>query len=335
MAAEQSTGAGYGRTVITMENVRDAAARITGVAHHTPVLSSRTLDVRVDASVALKAENLQRAGSFKIRGAYNRISRLTPDELERGVVAYSSGNHAQAVALAASLVGTRAVIVMPEDSPTVKRAATEGYGAEIVTYDRATGDRHAIGSELAAERGMTLVPPYEDPLVMAGQGTVALELIEDAGRLDVLLVPVGGGGLIAGCATAATALLHRVRVIGVEPEAADDTRRSLEAGRRVQIPAAATLCDGLMATTPGELTFSVNQRLLDSVVTVTEDEVLAATLFLWERTKLVVEPSGAVGVAALLAGRIDIAGQRVGCVLSGGNVDLGAVLGALGALTAS
>jgi threonine dehydratase len=307
--------------VIALDDVRDAAERLRGVANVTPVLTSRTLDAATRATVLLKAESFQRAGAFKFRGAYNRISRLSAAELARGVATYSSGNHAQAVALAARLVGTRAVILMPEDAPAGKLAATKGYGAEVVTYDRYTGDRVTIGGELAAERGLVLVPPYEDPLVMAGQGTAGLELMEGAGQLDVLVVPVGGGGLIAGSGTAARGLDPRIRVVGVEPEVGDDTRRSLAVGERVRIDVPRTIADGLQAEIPGELTFEVNRRVVDEVVTVSDAEIVEAMRFLFERMKLVVEPSGAVGVAAVLAGRVESAtGCRVGVILSGGNV---------------
>ncbi|MFF9241237.1 threo-3-hydroxy-L-aspartate ammonia-lyase [Streptomyces sp. NPDC014776] len=306
---------------ITLDDVRDAAERLRGVAHRTPVLRSRTLDERVGAEVFLKCENFQRVGAFKFRGAYNAASRLTPEQLRRGIAAYSSGNHAQAVALAARELGTTAVIVMPEDAPPSKRAATEGYGAEIVTYDRYTGDRAAIAEKLAAERGLTVVPPYEHPHVMAGQGTAALELLEEAGELDALVVPVGGGGLMAGSATAATALRPGIRMIGVEPEAGDDTRRSLEAGRRVEIPVPRTIADGQALPTPGELTFSVNRRLVDAVALVSDDEIRQAMVFAFERLKIVLEPSGATPLAALLSGRAGALPGRVGLILSGGNVD--------------
>ena len=306
--------------MLGFEDVRAAAERLRGVANPTPALTSRTLEERAGATVFVKAESFQRGGSFKFRGAYNRISRLPQDELARGVVAFSSGNHAQAVALAAGLVGTSAVIVMPADAPRAKFDATLGYGAEVVTYDRRTEDREAIAVALAHERGLTLVRPYDDPLVMAGQGTVALELVEDVQELDHLIVPVGGGGLIAGCATAAKALVPRIRVIGVEPAAADDTRRSMEAGERVTIPPPETIADGLAVVSPGELTFEVNRRLVDEMVTVSEPEIVAAMAFAFERMKLVVEPSGAVGIAALLAQVVDLHGARVGVVVSGGNV---------------
>ncbi|MFI1505307.1 pyridoxal-phosphate dependent enzyme [Streptomyces sp. NPDC020597] len=308
---------------ITLDDVRDAAVRLKGVAHRTPVLRSRTLDRIVGAEVLLKCENFQRVGAFKFRGAYNAASRLTPEQLSRGVAAYSSGNHAQAVALAARELGAAAVIVMPEDAPRSKRAATEGYGAEIVTYDRYSGDRVAIAEALAADRGLALIPPYEHPHVMAGQGTAALELLEEAGELDVLLAPVGGGGLIAGSATAVKGLRPGIRVVGVEPEAGDDTKRSLEAGRRVEIPVPRTIADGQALHTPGELTFSVNRRLVDAITLVSDDEIRAAMRFAFERLKIVVEPSGATPLAALLAGRVGDLPRRVGVIVSGGNIDAG------------
>jgi threonine dehydratase len=306
--------------LIGLDDVRTAAARIDGVAHRTPVLTSRTLDERTGARVHVKAECFQRAGAFKFRGAYTKISSLPEETLARGVLAYSSGNHAQAVALASRLVGTRATILMPEDAPTAKVAATRGYGAEIVTYDRWVDDREEIGARLAAEHGLELVRPYDDPLVMAGQGTTALELLADAPGLDVLVTPVGGGGLIAGCATAAKALEPGIQVAGVEPEAGDDHRRSLAADERVRIEVPRTIADGLGSVEPGELTFEVNRRLVDEIVTVTDAEIVDAMAFLFDRLKLVAEPSGAVGIAALLAGKLDVTGREVGVVLSGGNV---------------
>ena len=305
---------------VTLADVRDAARRIAGAAHRTPVVRSRTLDAMVGAEVFLKCENLQRVGAFKFRGAYNAVSRLTPEQLAKGVAAYSSGNHAQAVALAARELGSTAVIVMPEDTPRSKLDAVAGYGAEIVTYDRYTGDREAIGRRLAAERGRALIPPYEHPHVIAGQGTAALELIEDVGDLGALVVPVGGGGLIAGCATAAKGLAAAIRVIGVEPADGDDTRRSLRAGHRVSIAVPRTIADGQMATIPGELTFSVNRRLVDEVVLVDDEEIRAALRWVFDRLKLVLEPSGATGVAALLSGRVRPVPARIGVILSGGNV---------------
>ena len=306
--------------LIELGDVERAAQRLAGVAHRTPVLTSQTLDQRSGARVHLKAECFQRGGAFKFRGAYNKISSLDEDALRRGVLAYSSGNHAQAVAIAASLLGSHATIVMPEDAPAAKLDATRGYGAEIVTYDRWTENREEIGARLAAERGLELVRPYDDPLVMAGQGTVALELLEETPELDLLLVPISGGGLIAGCATVAKALRPGIRVVGVEPDAGDDTRRSLAAGERVRTDVPRTIADGLQATEPGELTFEVNRQRVDDIVTVGDDEIVQAMIFLFDRLKLVVEPSGAVGVAALLSGRLDAHGRSVGVVLSGGNV---------------
>ncbi|MDH6622259.1 threonine dehydratase [Streptomyces sp. LBL] len=308
---------------VTLDDIRDAAVRLKGVAHRTPVLRSRTLDEQVGAEVFLKCENFQRVGAFKFRGAYNAASRLTPEQLARGIAAYSSGNHAQAVALAARELGTTAVIVMPEDTPASKRAATAGYGAEIVTYDRYTGDRVAIGEALAADRNLALIPPYEHPHVMAGQGTAALELLEEVGELDALMTPVGGGGLIAGSATVAKGLDSGIRMIGVEPEAGDDTRRSLEAGRRVTIPVPRTIADGQAAETPGELTFSVTRRLVDEIALVSDDEIREAMRFAFERLKIVVEPSGATPLAALLAGRAGPLPRRIGVIVSGGNIDAG------------
>jgi threonine dehydratase len=308
-------------TPVTVEDVRAAAAQLKGVAHRTPVLRSRTLDGLVGAEVFVKCENLQRVGAFKFRGAYNAISRLAPEQLAKGIAAYSSGNHAQAVALAARELGSTAVIVMPADTPASKAAAVAGYGAEIVTYDRYTEDRVAIGEKLAADRGLALIPPYEHPHVIAGQGTAALELLEDVGALDALVVPVGGGGLIAGSATAAKALQPRIRVVGVEPEAGDDTKRSLAAGERVSIPVPRTIADGQAADIPGELTFSINRELVDGIVLVSDDEIREAMRFAFERMKIVVEPSGATPLAALLAGRLDPPPARIGVIVSGGNVD--------------
>ncbi len=308
--------------MLDLADIRDAATRLEGEAHRTPVITSRTLDQLVGGPVKLKAECLQRTGSFKFRGAFNKISSLPADGSRPGVLAVSSGNHAQAVALAARLVGLEATIVMPADAPGVKLAATRGYGAEIVTYDRYTEDREALASRIASDRGLTFVHPFDDPLVIAGQGTAALELVQDAGELDVLIAPVGGGGLIAGCATAVKKLCPEARVIGVEPETADDYRRSLEADGRVAIDVPSTIADALQVTMPGELTFSLNRLLLDSIVTVGDDDLVAAMRFAFERLKLVLEPGGAAGLAALLAGKVPLTpGLRVGVVLSGGNVD--------------
>ena len=304
--------------MIELADVQAAAQRLHGVAHRTPVLRSRTLDGLAGAAVHVKAECFQRGGAFKFRGAYNKIVSLPEEERARGVLAYSSGNHAQAVAIAARLLGTTATIVMPEDSPEAKLEATRGYGAEIVMYDRYADDREEIGTQLAAERGLALVKPYDDPVVMAGQGTVALELLVEVPELDLLVTPVGGGGLIAGCATVAKALHPELRVAGVEPELGNDTAQSLAAGKRVNVGVPRTIADGLQAAEPGELTFAVNRELVDEIVTVSDEEIVEAMGFLFDRLKIVVEPSGAVGIAALLNGRLR--GTSVGVVISGGNV---------------
>ena len=286
------------------------------------MVSSRTLDERVGATVLVKAECFQRSGSFKFRGAYNKIAALDPEQRKRGVAAFSSGNHAQAVALAARLLGTSATIVMPQDAPALKLAATRGYGAEVVTYDRYTEDREAIGTRIAGERGLTLVRPFDDELVMAGQGTAALELAEEAGELDLFLAPVSGGGLLAGCATIVDARCPGARIVGVEPEAGDDYRRSLEAGGRVALEEVPhTIADALQMTEPGELTFEVNQRLVDEIACVSDAELVDAMRFVFERLKLVAEPGGVAGIAALLARKVvPEPSSCVGVLLSGGNV---------------
>ena len=306
---------------INAADVEAAARRLDGIAHRTPIFRSRTLDELVGAEVVLKAESLQRGGAFKFRGAFNAISQLDPEALERGVLSFSSGNHAQAIALAARLHEAPAVIVMPADAPASKLAATEGYGAEVVTYDRYGEDREEIGRRLAGERDLTLIPPYDDANVIAGQGTAAMELLEQAGPLDAIVVPVSGGGLAAGTATIATALAPGIEVHGVEPQAADDTHRSFEAGERVAIPVPRTIADGLAVPMPGELTFPINRALLAGITLVSDAEIVAAMRFLFGRMKLVAEPSGAVALAALLSGRLRLPGRRVGVLVSGGNVD--------------
>ena len=303
-----------------LEDVQAAAKRLSGVAHRTPVLTSRQLDGRGRAHFFCKAENFQRVGAFKFRGAYNAIASMDADERSAGVLAYSSGNHAQAVAHAAALLGVPAVIVMPTDAPTGKVAATKGYGAEVVTYDRYTEDRVTIGTRLAAERGMALVPPFDHPDVIAGQGTCALELFGDVGALDTLVVPVGGGGLISGCATVAKAQTSPTRVVGVEPASGDDVRQSLAAGEIVTIPVPATIADGQQTTAPSGLTFAVMRERVDDVVTVTDEQIVDAMRFAFERMKIVLEPSGASALAAVWFGVAGSLGQRVGLVLSGGNV---------------
>ncbi|CAN5862010.1 pyridoxal-phosphate dependent enzyme [soil metagenome] len=302
------------------ESVADAAAVLRGVVHRTPVVTSSTLDQRLDATVFAKAECFQRVGAFKFRGAYNTISRLDPAQRSRGVAAYSSGNHAQAVALAAALHDTTATILMPEDAPALKLAATRGYGATVVTYDRYTQERTALGDALAADRSLTLIPPFDHWDVMAGQGTVALELFAQVGELDTLVVCVGGGGLISGCATVAKAQVQAVRVVGVEPEAGDDVTRSLAADKIIEIATPRTIADGQQTTAPGEKTFAVMRERVDEMVLVSDAQIVTALRFAFERLKVVLEPSGACALAALLAGVIDVTGQRVGVVLSGGNI---------------
>jgi threonine dehydratase len=306
-----------GQLPISIDDVRAAVDRIAGLAHRTPLLSSRTLDARVGAPVALKAENLQRAGAFKFRGACNAVAALRPD----GVCSVSSGNHAQALALAAREHGAHATILMPRDAPASKRAATEGYGAEVLEFDRYSEDRDALVRELAAERGLTLVHPYDEPLVMAGQGTVGLELAAEVEDLDVVLVPCGGGGLLSGVATAIKALRPAARIVGVEPQASDDTARSLRAGERVSVEVRPTIADGQQLPTPGERTWPVIRALVDDVVTVSDAEIVEAMRLLFERVKVVAEPSGATALAALLAGRVELRTGTVGVVISGGNVD--------------
>jgi threonine dehydratase len=307
--------------VLGLEDVRRAAARLDGVAHRTPVHTSRAINSLVGAELVFKCETFQRVGAFKFRGAYNAVASLDPDARARGVCTASSGNHAQALTLAAGLCGVPAVILMPADAPALKRAATEGYGAEVVEFDRYRDDREALMRSLAAERGLALVHPYDDPAVMAGQGTVALELLAQVdGPLDVLVVPVGGGGLISGCATVVKALAPGARVIGVEPAASDDVARSLASGRRERVTVGKTIADGQQTTEPGELTWPVIRERVDQVVTVEDEDIVAAMRLLFERMKLVVEPSGACAFAAVLAGVVPVAGLRVGVVLSGGNV---------------
>jgi len=307
--------------VITFDDVQAAAGRLAGVAHRTPVLTGRQLDEATGAArVLLKAENLQRAGAFKFRGAYNAVASLSRVERGRGVATVSSGNHAGALALAARLHEVPAVILMPDDAPAGKLAATASYGAEIIRFDRYESDREELLAALVAERGLVPIHPYDDERVMAGQGTAALELLEDGGPLDLVLVCLGGGGLLAGCATAIKALSPDTRVVGVEPEAGDDFVRSLAAGERVRIDVPRTIADGQQLPMPGELTFPVIQSLVDEVVTVSDAEIVDAMRLLFERTKTVTEPSGASAFAALLAGKVDAAGLRVGVTLSGGNI---------------
>ena len=304
----------------SFDDVVAAAARLRGIANRTPVITSRTLDERTGARVFLKAENFQRMGAFKFRGAYNRLVQLGERERRAGVVAFSSGNHAQGVALAARLLEIPAAIVMPSDAPRAKLAATRAYGADMITYDRATMNRSEIAQRVADERGATLVPPYDDAAIIAGQGTTALELLEETGPLDVLLVCTGGGGLLSGCALAAMARAP-IAVFGVEPAAGDDWVRSLAAGRPLTIPVPDTICDGMQTQSPGVLTFPIVQALCAGIVTVSDDEVRDAMRFAFARLKLVVEPSGAAALAAVLTKKVDLSGKRVGVTISGGNVD--------------
>lgn len=302
-------------------DIEAAAGRLRGVAHRTPVLTSTQLDQRLGGRIFLKAENLQRMGAFKFRGAYNRVSTLSPGERAAGVVTSSSGNHAQALALAARLCDAQATILMPSDAPASKRAATRSYGGKVVDFDRYTADREALTAALAEELGATIVHAYDDPYIISGAGTAGLELVEETGELDVLLVCTGGGGLLAGCGLGVRARYPETRVYGVEPEASDDWQRSLAAGRRVRVDVVSTVADGQQLPTPGELNFAVARDLLAGIITVTDDEVVRAMRFLFERMKLVVEPSGASALAALLAGKLDVRGLRVGVTLSGGNID--------------
>lgn len=306
--------------MLDLARIKQAAVRLEGVAHRTPVITSRWLDQQLGAQVFMKAECLQRAGAFKIRGAYNALAALSPAERARGVVAWSSGNHAQAVALAAQLFGVRAVIVMPKDAPATKLAATRGYGAEVVEYDRYSENREAIARAIAARDGLAVIPAYDHYEVMAGQGTAALELLEQVRELDAILVPISGGGLIAGCAVAAKALRPQIEVFGVEPATGSDTKQSFDAGERIEIPIPRTIADGLTVGIPGELTFPIVQRLVRDVLLVTEAAIVQAMRVLFERTKLVVEPSGATTLAALTEHKGRFAGKRVGLLLSGGNV---------------
>lgn len=308
--------------MITLDDVKAAAERLDGVAHRTPVLTSRTLDDRLGASIFLKAECFQRSGAFKFRGAYNAVASLSEEERARGVVTNSSGNHAQALALAASLCGTTSVIVMPEDAPASKAAATEGYGGVIVRYDRYTQDRTEIAERIASETGRIFIPPYDHPAVMAGQGTVATELLEDVPDLDALVVCLGGGGLLAGCTTAAKELRPDIRIFGVEPEAGDDHRQSRQADEIVKIAVPVTIADGQQTEAPGELTWPVNDQLTEEFLVVSDEHILDTMSFLFEWMKLVVEPSGASALGALFAGAVDLSGLRVGVTISGGNIDV-------------
>jgi threonine dehydratase len=309
----------------TYADIVSAARQIARIAHRTAVVTSRAVDARTGAQVFFKCENLQRAGAFKFRGAYNALSRLPADQAARGVVAFSSGNHAQAVALAGQLLDIRRVIVMPHDAPAVKRAATADYGGEIVGYDRQREDRVAIGRRLANERGLTLVPPFDHPDIIAGAGTAARELIEEAGPLDVLLTPCGGGGLLSGSALVARALLPACAVIGVEPAGGDDATRSFRSRTLEKIDQPRSVADGALTPSLGAFTFPLVLANVSNMTTVDDAAILRAMFYLWERLKMIVEPTGALGAAALLEGGLDLRDRRVGVILSGGNVDLSQV----------
>jgi len=307
---------------VTYADVVSAHARISAHAIRTPVMTSSTVDARSGAQVFFKCENFQRMGAFKFRGALNAMSQLSAEDARRGVISYSSGNHAQAVALAGRLLGIRTTIVMPADAPQVKLDATRGYGADVVTYDAKADSRESIARRLAAERGLTVVPPFDDPRVIAGQGTAAKELFEDAGPLDLLLVPCGGGGLLSGCAVAAQALAPQCRVVGVEPDAGDDALRSFRTRTLQRVSNPDTIADGARTESLGQLTFALVLALVADMTSVDDDALLDAMFFLWQRMKIVVEPTGALGACALLEGKIEARGRRVGVLLSGGNVDL-------------
>ena len=309
-------------TDITLSDIRTAARRISGIAHRTPVMTSRTFDKLAGAQVYLKCENFQRGGAFKIRGASNFICSIPKDQLSRGVVTYSSGNHAQGVAIAAAAAGTKATIVMPADAPRSKLEATRGYGAEVVTYDRLTGNRESIGKKISDETGATIVPPYDHPWTIAGQGTTALELLEEIPGLDALVVCIGGGGLMSGCSIAAKALKPGIRIIGVEPEDGNDTYLSFRSGSRVEIPTPQTIADGLRAQRPGAITFPIIQKNVEDIVLVSDSEIRETMKFLLTRMKMLVEPSGAVPAAAILNRKLPKGLGKVGAIVSGGNVDL-------------
>ena len=308
--------------MVNFEDVLSAAERIAGVAHRTPVATSRLLNEVCGAEMFLKCENLQRVGAFKFRGAYNAVSRLSDEARRRGVITHSSGNHAQALALVCRLLGVKATIVMPQDAPAMKLAATHDYGAEIVVYDAAKETREAISGRLAAEHGYTLVPPYDHPHIVAGQGTAALELFQDVGELDCLFVPCGGAGLLSGCAIAAKSMSPRCRVIGVEPAAGDDATLSFKTGTLHTVHNPQTIADGARTPYLGKITFPLVQQYVDDMMTVSDEDLVRAMYFVWTRMKLVVEPTGVLGLAAAYNHRYPLAGKRVGVVISGGNVDM-------------
>ena len=307
---------------LTWQDIVDARERLRGVAHHTPVLISRLFNEEAGCTVFFKAENLQRGGAFKFRGAYNKIRAEMDRGDVRSVVAYSSGNHAQAVAITAKLLGVPAAIVMPSDAPQAKISATRGYGAEIIFYDRYKENREEIGRRITAERNALLVPPFDDYLIMAGQGTAAAELLEEVPHLDALLVPASGCGLLAGTCVAARTLRPRIEIFGVEPEAGNDTYLSFQKGERIEIPVPHTIADGLQTPAPGKVTFPIIKQLANGILLVKDEELIQVLTFLLERMKILVEPSGVAAAAAVRFKKSDFAGKRVGVILSGGNIDL-------------
>jgi threonine dehydratase len=307
---------------VTYADVEAAARRLTGIAHRTPVLTSRTVNQRTNAEVFLKCENFQRTGSFKFRGAYNALAQLSEEQKQRGVLTFSSGNHGQAIALSGQLLAIPTTVVMPKDAPEVKQAATRGYGAEVILYDRAEMKREELAKNLASDRGLTIIPPYDHPHIVAGQGTTAKELIEEVGQLDILLVCCGGGGLLSGCAIAAKALSPNCRVIGVEPSRADDATRSFHTKTLQTVDNPDTIADGARTPSLGQLTFPLVLHYVDDMVAVSEEGILRTMFFLWERLKIVVEPTGVLAATALLDGVVKMPDARIGVIISGGNVDL-------------
>ncbi|MFZ0500741.1 MAG: threo-3-hydroxy-L-aspartate ammonia-lyase [Steroidobacteraceae bacterium] len=321
-SSNTATAAAPGTLSVSFADVEAAAARIEGIAHRTPVMTSRTADARAGARLFFKCENLQRGGAFKFRGAYNTIATLNVDQRRHGVVAYSSGNHAQAVAFAGRLQGVATMIVMPKDAPAAKVSATREYGGEVIFYDRYKENREEICAALATERGLAVISPYDHPQVIAGQGTAARELFQHIGELDVLFVCLGGGGLLAGSALAANALSPRCRVIGVEPEAGNDGQQSFRAGRVIRIPVPRSIADGALTTFIGEHNFPIIRALVNDIVTVTDPMLIDTMKFFAERMKMLVEPTGCLGAAAALSKQFHQPGERVGVLISGGNIDL-------------
>ncbi|BAT51738.1 Pyridoxal-5'-phosphate-dependent enzyme, beta subunit [Nostoc sp. NIES-3756] len=307
---------------VSINDIQAAGQRLAGVAHRTPVLTSRTVNDRTDSEVFFKCENFQRTGAFKFRGAYNALAQLSPAQKEKGVLTFSSGNHGQAIALAGKLLNIPTTIVMPDDAPTVKQTATKSYGAEVILYNRQQTNREELAQNLASDRALTLIPPYDHPHVIAGQGTAALELVQEVGELDLLLVCCGGGGLISGCAIAAKALLPNVRVIGVEPTLADDATRSFYTKTLQTVTNTNTIADGARTPSLGKITFPLVLQYVDDMVTVSEQAIINTMFFIWERMKIVVEPTGVLAAAALLEDIVTAPGKKIGVIISGGNVDL-------------